>query len=196
MLWLIFAVILWGIVHSIMASLNFKDFLRRMLGNGFMRPYRLFYNGFSVISFAPILYLMVTMPDKGLYQTSSPWNYLMLVGQGISVILLFVAVLQTDTLSFVGLRQLFEEEKGGKLITNGFYRYIRHPLYTFGLLILWLSPSVTINSFVVYFSLTIYILVGAFFEERKLIREFGDAYVDYKASTPMLIPGLKFGRNK
>jgi protein-S-isoprenylcysteine O-methyltransferase Ste14 len=131
MLWLIFAVILWGIVHSIMASLNFKDFLRRTLGNRFMRSYRLFYNGSSVVSFAPILYLMVTMPDKGLYQAPSPWNYLMLVGQGISVILLFVAVLQTDTLSFVGLRQLFEEEKGGKLITNGFYRYIRHPLYTF-----------------------------------------------------------------
>jgi len=196
MFWLILSVVIWGIIHSVMASLGFKKSLRRVLGNGLMRLYRLFYNVFSVVSFVPILYLMVMMPDKGLYQIRSPWNFIMLAGQGISVILLFVAVLQTDTLSFVGLRQLIEKDEDGKLVTSGFYRYIRHPLYTFGLLILWLSPSVTVNSFVVYLSLTIYILVGAYFEERKLLREFGQAYADYKASTPMLIPGLKFGGNK
>jgi len=196
MFWLILSIVLWGVVHSIMASLGFKEFLRGMLGSGLMRAYRLFYNGFSVISLAPILYLMVTLPDKTLYQIPAPWKYLVLVGQGISAILLLVAVLQTDTLSFIGLRQLIEEEKQGKLVTSGFYRYIRHPLYTFGLLVLWLSPSATINSFIVYLSLTIYILVGIVFEERKLIREFGQAYVDYKTSTPMLVPGLRFGGNK
>jgi protein-S-isoprenylcysteine O-methyltransferase Ste14 len=39
---------------------------------------------------------------------------------------------------------------------------------------------------------TIYILIGAYFEERKLSREFGAAYADYKSKTPMLIPWLKF----
>ncbi len=196
MFWLICIIALWGVVHSWLASLGFKDFLQRTLGNGFMRFYRLLYNLFSVISFAPILYLMLILPDKNLYQIPSPWNYVLLTGQGLSVLLLFIAVLQTDTLSFVGLRQLVEEEKPGRLVTKGFYRYIRHPLYTFGLLILWLSPSVTVNLFVVYVSLTIYILVGAFFEERKLLREFGQEYVNYQSSTPMLIPGRKFGGNK
>jgi len=196
MLQLIFAIILWGIIHSITASINFKDFLRQTLGNGFMRFYRLLYNVFSALSFVPILYLMAILPSNKLYLAPPPWNYLMSAGQGISAILLLVTVLQTDTLSFVGLRQLIEEEKQGILVTNGFYRYIRHPLYTFGLLTLWLSPSVTVNSFIVYSLLTIYILVGAFFEERKLIREFGQAYADYQASTPMLIPGLKFDGNK
>lgn len=120
----------------------------------------------------------------------------MLAGQGISVLLLIVAVLQTDTLSFVGLRQVFSDEKKGKLVTSGLYRFVRHPLYTFGLLILWLSPSMTINSLIVYILLTIYILLGAYFEERKLLREFGQAYADYKLSTPMLIPGMIFGWNK
>ncbi|HSO11374.1 MAG TPA: isoprenylcysteine carboxylmethyltransferase family protein [Anaerolineales bacterium] len=196
MLWLILAVIVWGVVHSIMASLGFKDSLRRMFGNGFMRMYRLFYNIFSMISFVPILYLMTELPAPNMYQVPMPWNYLMLAGQGISVILLFVAVLQMDILSFVGLRQLFEEEKTGKLVTEGFYRFMRHPLYTFGLLILWLSPSVTVNSFVIYIALTIYIFVGAYFEERKLLREFGQEYAQYQSVTPMLIPGMKLGGNK
>jgi protein-S-isoprenylcysteine O-methyltransferase Ste14 len=52
------------------------------------------------------------------------------------------------------------------------------------------------NSLVVTIAATIYIIVGAIFEERKLKRIFGQAYEKYKAETPMLIPGLRFGRNK
>ena len=65
--------------------------------------------------------------------------------------------------------------------------------YTFGLLFIWLTPVVTLNSLTVYIGATIYILVGAYFEERKLLREFGEAYAEYKRTTPMLIPGLVFG---
>ena len=196
MFWLIFSIVLWGIVHSWLASLGWKNFLRRTLGDGFMRFYRLLYNLFAVISFVPILTLMVSLPDETLYQMSAPWSYLMLAGQIISALLLLASVMQTDILSFAGLRQLFEEEKRGNLVTGGLYRSVRHPLYTFSLLILWLSPSMTLNSFVVCASLTIYVLVGIFFEERKLLREFGREYADYKANTPMLIPGLRFGGNK
>lgn len=196
MFWLILAVVLWGIVHSSMASLAFKDLLRRTFGAGFMKFYRLLYNIFSAVSLAPILYLVVALPDRDLYRIPVPWSLLMLAGQGISTLLLFVAVLQTDTLSFIGLRQVIEEEKPGRLVTGGLYRAMRHPLYTFGLLILWLSPAVTINSFIVYVSLTLYILVGAYFEERKLLREFGSEYADYRSVTPMIVPRLRFGGNK
>ena len=120
----------------------------------------------------------------------------MLTGQGISVLLLFVADLQTDVLSFTGLCQLFEEEQTGKLVVNGMYRMVRHPLYAFGLLTLWLSSAVSVNSFVVYLGLTIYILMGIYFEERKLLHEFGQPYAEYRLTTPMLIPSSKLGGNK
>jgi len=190
MFWLIFVIILWGVVHSLLASLGFKEFLRRALGEGFMKFYRLLYNMFAVISIVPVLYLMVSLPDKILYEVPSPWSYLMLAGQGTSLLLLVIAVMQTDVLSFVGLRQLIEEEKKGSLVISGLYRFVRHPLYTFSLLILWFSPSVSLNSFVVYVALTAYVLIGIFFEERKLLREFGQQYANYRSVTPMLIPGL------
>jgi len=196
MFWLIFSVAVWGIVHSLMASLKFKDMLRLGFGSSGVKYYRLFYNIFSAISIAPIFYLMITFPDQDFYQIPTPWSYVLLAGQGLSVVLLFVAVLQTDVLAFVGLRQLFQEEQPGKLLTRGFYRMVRHPLYTFGLLALWLSSSVSLNAFIVYLGLTIYILVGIYFEERKLLREFGQAYADYQSVTPMLVPGLRFGGNK
>jgi protein-S-isoprenylcysteine O-methyltransferase Ste14 len=196
MFWLIFTIALWGILHSWLASLALKNFLRRIFGVGFMKFYRLLYNIFAVISILPVLYLMISLPDKTLYRVPAPWNYAMLAGQVVSVLLLFVAVLQTDILSFAGLRQLVEEEKKGSLVTHGLYRSVRHPLYTFSLLILWLSPSMSLNTFIVYAALTVYILIGIFFEERKLLREFGQTYAEYKAHTPMLIPSLNTRGNK
>jgi len=196
MLGLMLAIALWGLIHSLSASLGFKDYLRRTLGGRFMKSYRLLYNIVAVISAAPVLYLMAVLPEKVLYQVPPPWSYLMLAGQGISAFFLLVTVVQTDLLSFAGLRQLIEEEKRGRLVTDGLYRFVRHPLYTFSLLLLWLSASVTVNSFVVYLALTLYVLVGAFFEERKLLREFGKDYASYREVTPMLIPGFRLHGNK
>jgi protein-S-isoprenylcysteine O-methyltransferase Ste14 len=196
MFWLISFIVLWGIIHSILASIRFKDLLRRSLGSGFMKFYRLLYNIFAVISLAPVLYLMIFLPDKNFYEVPSPWSYLMRAGQALSVLLLLLAVLQTDILAFVGLRQLVEGEEKSDLVINGLYRFVRHPLYTFSLLVLWLSPSMTVNTFIVYAAFTIYILIGAVFEERKLLREFGEKYANYKSTTPMLIPGLRWGGNK
>lgn len=113
-------------------------------------------------------------------------------GQIIAALLLLTAFLQTDALSFVGLRQLFESEKTGTLVTRGLYRVVRHPLYTFGLLFIWLTSTVSQNSLTVYIGATLYTLVGAYFEERKLLRDFGEAYAEYRRVTPMLIPGLVF----
>ncbi|MBI5945924.1 MAG: isoprenylcysteine carboxylmethyltransferase family protein [Chloroflexi bacterium] len=185
---LLLSLVLWGIVHSILASNFAKDMLG---GENF---YRLGYNLFAVVSFAPILYLMKTLPDEMVYQIPAPWSYLMLGGQIFAALMLLLAFLQTDSLSFIGLRQLFEKQKTGALVTRGLYRVVRHPLYTFGLLFIWLTSSVTQNSLTVYFGATIYTLVGAYFEERKLLREFGDSYAEYKKNTPMLIPGLVFGK--
>lgn len=196
MFWLILAIIVWGMFHSLFASTGIKDLFQRAFGNGFMKFYRLFYNIYAAVSALPILYLMLTLPDRTLYQALAPWDYILRVGQGVSVFLLFIAVIQTDILSFAGLRQLIEEEKNGKLISGGLYRFVRHPLYTFSLLILWLAPGMSLNSFIVYLALTIYVLVGILFEERKLLHEFGQEYAEYRSVTPMLIPGMNLGWNK
>jgi len=190
---LLFVLAIWGVIHSLLASHLTKDLFRlRMAGMDF---YRLAYNGFAAISFLPILYFMATLPNKPIYQVPSPWNLVMFGGQLVSGLLLLVAFLQTDSLFFVGLRQLFEEQKSGALVTRGLYRVVRHPLYTFSLLFIWLSPTASQNSLTVYIGATLYVLVGIYFEERKLLREFGDAYAKYKQNTPMLVPGLMIGKN-
>jgi protein-S-isoprenylcysteine O-methyltransferase Ste14 len=68
---------------------------------------------------------------------------------------------------------------------------VRHPLYTAGLAFIWFTPLMTVNLLVLNIGLTVYIVIGAYFEERKLLREFGPAYAEYQRRTPMLVPGLR-----
>lgn len=196
MFWIILAIAVWGIVHSILASTKFKQFLRGLFGDGLMIGYRFAYNVFSLVTFAPIYLLVKILPDTQLYNVLPPWFYVMLAGQGLSALLLLYSFLQTGPLSFVGLSQFWEGEKPSALVTGGMYRLVRHPLYLFSLLVLWLSPSMSVNNLIFYIALTAYIFIGAYFEERKLLREFGANYAKYKSATPMMIPGLVFKRNK
>src|SRR3990172_3990452 len=155
MLRLILAISFWGFVHSTLASPALKAVFRRLFGRGFMRIYRLVFNLFAVLSFLPILWLMIILPDQPFYAVPSPWSYLMFAGQGLAVIFLIIGVVQTDALSFIGLQQIFNEEKPAQLLTGGLYRFMRHPLYTFGLLFLWLTPRVTVNLFTFYLCFTL-----------------------------------------
>ena len=132
--------------------------------------------------------LVATLPNKTLYTVPAPWNYIMGTGQGVAAFMLFVSVLQTDALHFAGLKQLFEEDTKGDLVTSGLYKIVRHPIYTFSLLFLWLTPTMSDNTLVFYIGITLYFIIGAMFEERKLLREFGEDYAVYKKSTAMLIP--------
>lgn len=109
--------------------------------------------------------------------------------QVIAVLFLILGVFQTDALAFAGIRQLFED-RSVPMIKYGLYRYIRHPLYFFGLIVLWLTPTSTLNSLIVRISFSIYLILGAFFEEKKLMREFGQEYIEYKRATPMFVPRL------
>ena len=116
---------------------------------------------------------------------------LTLLVEGVAGLGLLAGVLQTGALRFLGLAQITgSADYGGpsKLEINGLYRYVRHPLYLFGLLILWLIPLMTWNILAFNLGATLYILVGIQFEERKLLKEFGQAYADYQRRVPMLIP--------
>ncbi len=191
---LVGAIVVWAGLHSWMASLSAKAGFGRALGEKAARGYRLAYNAIAVLSFAPILWLMRMLPDHELYLVEAPWRYLMMAAEAAAALLLLLALLDTDTLHFAGLRQIVEADRPSRLVTAGFYRWVRHPLYFFGLLILWLTPYMTINMLTTIASLTAYIIAGASLEERRLVHEFGEEYQVYKRKTPMLIPGVHLSR--
>ncbi|MGD2028182.1 MAG: isoprenylcysteine carboxylmethyltransferase family protein [Anaerolineales bacterium] len=182
------AVFVYGFIHSVMAATGFKQLVYRTFGDGAKRYYRLFYSLFSVITLLPVLALVFLIPDASLYTIPIPWIYLTIALQVLSGLLLFYSLLQTGALQFVGVSQALGLKHKDKLNTGGLYQFVRHPLYTFSLVFIWLTPVMTRNLLLLYASLTFYVIGGAVVEERKLQRTFGEAYRRYKAKTPFLIP--------
>lgn len=81
-------------------------------------------------------------------------------------------------------------QKGHRLVDSGFYRWVRHPIYTGSLLAL-------IGVFLVFRSQTIIVVFPCYFvgvlwrmadEEQLLLEEFGDEYRRYQQRTWRLIP--------
>ena len=186
------AIAVWGLLHSWLASLQAKVLARRGLGRTADRIYRLAYNLIAVISFLPVLVLPAILPDQSLYRIPFPWTLLNLAIQGLAVLALLVGVLQTGAWSFIGLEQLLAppDSRPPELVVSGLYRRVRHPLYTAGLAFIWLTPLMTCNVLALNLGLSAYLFIGAYFEERKLVREFGEAYQAYQQRTPMFFPSL------
>ena len=192
--WIILlAILIYGLVHSLLASLRLKALARHWFGPSANRWFRLIYNLVAGLTLLPILLLPVVLVDKSLYHIRFPWIILTGVIQVAALAILGVGVWQTGWMSFLGIRQLlgYGREKPTRLVINGLYRYVRHPLYTAGLVIIWLIPVMTCNLLALNIGLTLYTLVGAVYEERKLLQVFGEEYAVYRRRTPMLIPGLR-----
>lgn len=179
-----------------LASTSAKALAQLFFGSGVDRYYRLFFVIVGTLTLLPILAMPVLLPDNPLYSVPAPWSYLMQAVQVIAAIMLVMSVLQTGALDFIGLQQPFVKptEDGPKLIISGLYKYVRHPLYSAGSLLLLFSPSMSQNSLSLYISIILYFIIGALFEERKLEAYFGEDYREYKQRTPFLIPWLKPGK--
>lgn len=184
------AVVAYGALHSLLASMWMKNWVRRTFGSRSDRLYRLTYNAIGTLTLLPVLVILALHPGDTLYRVPWPWSLLTALGQVMALFLLGMGLLQTDVWYFLGLRQFLEKGKDApsKLVVRGIYRWVRHPLYTAGLIFIWLTPILTTSLFALNLGLTAYIYIGSLFEEKRLITEFGETYLAYQQSVPRLIP--------
>jgi len=196
--WILLFLTFYGVLHSILAANSTKDWMASRVGEHiYRRYYRLFFSLMGGLTFLPALVLVAAMPDQTLYVIPTPWVYLTMAIQGLALMGLVAGVMQTGALSFLGLRQWLDYDPQHstplpeKLVVNGLYYWVRHPLYTCTYLFIWLSPNMTWNLLALNLGVTLYMWIGTFFEERKLVEQFGQAYETYRAQTPRIIPGLK-----
>ena len=180
--------IVYCVLHSLLAATGIKQRMQKIMKQNF-RLYRLGYTIFSFIGLVAILIYQFTMESTLIFipsiLTQSIAAILMTFG-GIVVIMM----IRKYFVQMSGIRWLTAERIESKLEISGLHRYVRHPLYlgTFAFIWGWflLSPSLTflISNCII----TTYTLIGLQFEEEKLIREFGDEYIQYKKKVPRLLP--------
>lgn len=186
---ILLALALYGGLHSLLAGHTAKRWAERRFGAAYHRFYRLFFNLFAGITLLPVLALLRWLPDRAIYTIPMPWVLLTGVVQIAAAGGMLLAVRQTGTLDFLGLAQLHAAPSAHTMTTGGLYAWVRHPIYLFGLIILWLTPVMTWNVLALNLGASLYMTLGAaLLEERKLRAEFGEAYAEYQRRVPMLIP--------
>jgi len=97
--------------------------------------------------------------------------------------------------SMLTLKQYFTysvaKVENHKIIETGVYKFIRHPGYL-GQLIIFTGISISLSNWLSILAMMIPIVFGYAFritvEERFMVEQFGNSYLDYQKRTKKLIP--------
>jgi protein-S-isoprenylcysteine O-methyltransferase Ste14 len=186
-------------MHSALISTTFTNIIKQKTGNAY-RFHRLFYNIFSIATLIPVVFYTASIKQQPFFV----WNgYLLPIKYALMAvgIIFFIMGAQRYSFSqFAGIRQISKGinhnliNKTGKLSSRGILGAVRHPFYA-GLFPLIWARDLDISFFIVNIILSVYLIIGTFLEERKLLLEFGDAYRDYQQKVSMLFP-FKFIKAK
>ena len=199
-----------GLLHSIGAQEPFKNALARWTGSFFVDyfwrlvycglSYWALYYGIAALHWARNVeydYWLIAYPDW-------LWRVVVVLHLG-SVALLYTAFLQSDYPEFLGFKQAYRGLLvmfGGagelanlklfgthRLVVSGTYRWVRHPMMVGGLLFM-LTSGPSLNNVVYTAMYTAYMLIGGYFEERRMIRIFGEDYRRYQRQVGAYFPRL------
>jgi protein-S-isoprenylcysteine O-methyltransferase Ste14 len=189
------ALLLFGAQHSVMARPKFKKWWASIVPPVVERST-------FVVAASAVLCLLVyvwqPMPDT-VWNVTNPtaanalWA-LCALGWGTVLLSTFLI----NHFELFGLQQVIHHLIGHrqqpmKFTTPMLYKMVRHPLYLGFIIAFFSTPSMSQGHLLFAIAGTGYILVGIFFEERDLVRQFGETYRRYQQRVPMLIPFSKKG---
>ncbi len=191
-------IVAWGafaLFHSVTVSEPYERWAQRVMREDRFRAYhRLLFTLYSGAATAAVLLYVRSLPDFPLYRIDGWGRFLFhgvqILGAGL---LLWTP---WDLMEFVGLRQWERQRKGNGetpggtdlLFTGKGYGLVRHPIYLGCSLLLAFHPAQTRNSAATAAAVIAYFYIGTFFEERRLVRMFGEEYRKYQKRVPRLLP--------
>jgi protein-S-isoprenylcysteine O-methyltransferase Ste14 len=179
----------WCVVHSALVSMTVTDYLKSRLGNHF-RFYRLFYNGFAVLTLIPVAIYSYAVQSEPVFAWDGYFRTFQVFLFLVAIYLFFAGMTHYDPLQFLGIRQVRQRsisEGMGELNATGILGTIRHPWYMGAIAFIW-ARQLDVSAIIVNIILTAHLIIGTYLEERKLIAEFGDEYRAYQKEVPMFLP--------
>lgn len=187
--WLIFAV-----SHSVLARQSIQVKFEKLLGSN----YRLIYNLVAFLKLSVVLHIgRVWLNDSHFAHFDNDILYFTaLTIKFLGIAVLTFAIMMYDVGRFAGITQAMTGERVSSSTTEPLQRrflnrWVRHPLYTGAFLILWGGATSTFDVWTAIWG-TLYLLIGTVFEERKLVRIYGDQYLAYQQQVPRYFPSLCF----
>jgi protein-S-isoprenylcysteine O-methyltransferase Ste14 len=202
---------LWALVHSVLASKQVKDLIRRVAGSRYRDGlYRLIFNAQSVVSLLWAARRFSRLPDKDLYHARPPWSWLFRASQVASLGVLLSGVRVMGILRFAGLTPLRDLLTGSdvrpapeaqgppvgsddEVVRAGAFRFSRHPGNLGALGFFLFLPRMTANRAVLVAIVALYVVLGSMHEEYRLRAAYTAAYERYRRVVPFLVPGRPRG---
>jgi len=192
---IIFLFIVFGYVHSLLASEKVKLQFKKKFGE-LIAFYRILYNIFSVISLY-IIYELSPKPHIIIYDLQNPFDLIILIPQFLSLAGVFWVFRYICAREFLGLDQIkrflekrytTELDEEFTLRIEGPYRFSRHPVYFFSITFLLFRPVMDLFYLTFLICIVVYFYIGSYYEEKKLVRQFGEVYENYKKEVPRIFP--------
>jgi len=186
--------VLYFSLHSVLASNKVKTAVKIKIGAKY-KFYRISFNIISTLFLALILLGQFSIPPQYIYTANIYTNILGVSLFLAGIIAMNFAIKTFNTQEFLGIQQLnktteIENTKSLHLTTTGFYALVRHPLY-FATLLLIIGAFIfmpSIANLIFTAIVIIYLPIGVYFEEKKLIEEFGQDYLQYQKEVKAVIP--------
>jgi len=171
--------------HSLFATQSCKQWV---YDHGLREPhYRLPYSVVAVLATAAWVLYVHQLPDAPLYQSDGLLWWLLVLAQTLGLIVALAAFQPIDGLVFLGLRKA--KASNDPFIERGIYRCLRHPMYSGAMLVLLAMPEQTWNGLHFTLIVCVYFIIGAQFEERRMIAQHPD-YLAYRERVSAFIPYL------
>ena len=170
--------------HSILADTRVKAAAEKAMG----RAYRFYRLGYSFISIAGLLGLMFmsgSIDAEYFFERQGVPRFFSFMLTTFGVMLIQISLRQHGLKAFLG----FATERPG-LHTLGLLSLIRHPIHA-GVILVTMGFFLFIPNLPTLVScgcVLVYLPIGIFLEERKMVAAYGDAYRKYREEVPALIP--------
>ncbi len=176
--------------HSLLASDGAKRWLRPVFG----AFYRVVYNAFAAIHLGLVWWLGHSIIGDSVPFDfhAGPRSFLFAV-YAVGWLIMLAGLRGYDLGRLAGTHQIRGDLRGGEdtedepLRLDGLHRYVRHPLYSGAFLILWGGVTGDFELATAIWA-SLYLLIGAWFEERRLLRLYGAEYAEYRHRVPAFVP--------
>lgn len=173
-------------LHSVLATEHIKEKARRLLKSRF-HLYRLAYSILAVIGLFALLFFNGRLATDRFFESTGFVRYASLMLTTAGVMIVQRSFRNYSLKGFLGLAEEKQELK-----TDGLLHYVRHPIYA-GLVLITIGFFLFIPDWPTLLScscLIIYLPIGIYLEEKKLIKQFGEPYLQYKKEVPAIFPRL------
>ena len=183
-------ILIFGLQHSGISALRVKN---RIVDRWGKEGYASLFNITSIVGII-IPFIAMNYWDWFYFINEPILIQPMLFASGVILIIIGVTVaMMASRVISVSTVADMRTDRQAELVTGGIYSRTRHPLYLATiLLLLGLAALYPFDRVIVFsIALSVYVLIGAYLEEKKLVLHYGQKYLDYRKQAGFMLPHVR-----